>query len=145
MSTLVKRNGLYPFTTFFDDSWTRDLFDGWNHAQQGSTLPQVNIAETNDEFRVEMAVPGMRKEDVRAELDNNILTIWSEVSDDTPQADQHYTRREFSYRSFKRSFYLPKTVESESIQAKYQDGILYLVIPKKDEARKKPVRTISIL
>ena len=92
-----------------------------------------------------MAVPGMRKEDVRAELDNNILTIWSEVSDDTPQADQHYTRREFSYRSFKRSFYLPKTVESESIQAKYQDGILYLVIPKKDEARKKPVRTISIL
>ena len=145
MSTLVKQHELYPFASFFNDSWTRDLLDGWNHAQQGSTLPQVNMVETNDDFQVEMAVPGMRKENFRAELDNNTLTIWSEGVRHEQNDNRHYTRREFSYQSFKRSFYLPKTVDSENIQAKYQDGILHLVIPKKDEAKKKPVRTIAIV
>lgn len=92
-----------------------------------------------------MAVPGMRKEDFHIELDNDTLTIHSEVSNSQEDGNNHrYSRREFSYQSFKRSFYLPNTVEADKIKAQYKDGILSLMIPKKEEAKKKPVKTISI-
>ena len=147
MSTLVKRNGFptefSPSQSFFED-WTRNWFDNFGLTQEGNTVPRVNIVETDDDFQVEMAVPGMRKEDFHAELDNDTLTIWSEVSNDERNNDQSYTRREFSYRSFKRSFYLPNTVESDKIKAKYQDGVLRLIIPKKEEAKRKPAKTIAI-
>lgn len=142
---IVKRNRLMPSTSFFDDFLTRNLFDWSDWSTEGGTLPRVNIVETNDDFKVEMAAPGMKKEDFHVELDNDMLTIHSEISDEKEEkGDANYTRKEFSYQSFKRSFYLPKTVEADKIKAKYTDGILSLVIPKKEEAKKKPVRTISI-
>ncbi len=145
MSTLVERNGLLPNTSFFDDFLTRDVFDWSNRrSNQLRSVPPVNIMETNDDFRVEMAAPGMKKDDFHVELDNDMLTIWTELSNEEENENQQYTRREFSYHSFKRSFYLPNTVEANKIEATYRDGMLSLVIPKKEEARKKPVKTISI-
>ena len=143
---LVKRTNYLPTSsTFFDDFFTRDLFDwsGWN---PGGTVPKVNIIESNEDFKVEMAVPGMNKEDFHLELDNDTLTIWSEIGPDENQMGLHskVLRKEYDYHAFKRSFYLPNTVDIDSIEAKYQDGILSLMIPKKEEAKKKPVKTIAI-
>ena len=145
MNNLIRRNGFTPSkSSFFDDFMMRDLF-GWdNWSNEGSSLPKVNIVETNDEFRVEMAAPGMRKEDFHVELDNDTLTIHSEFSSENNDENSTYTRREFNYQSFKRSFYLPNTVEADKIKARYKDGILSLEIPKKEEAKRKPVKSISI-
>jgi len=132
--------------TFFDDFLTKDFFDNnWaNFSSTGTTLPAVNIVETKDDFQVEMAAPGMTKNDFNVELDNDMLTISSVREDSKEEGDRTYSRREFSYQSFKRSFHIPNTVEAEKIQAKYHDGVLRLVIPKKEEAKTKPVRQISI-
>ena len=145
--TLVKRqNGnISPFNSFFDDFFTRDLFDWNNSSVTGTTVPKVNILETNEEFRVEMAAPGMKKDDFRIELDNNMLSISSEVQHETNLPDdQHYSRREFSYQSFRRTFHLPDTVENEKIKARYENGLLSLTIPKREEAKRKPSRLIKI-
>lgn len=145
MNTLVKKNGFTPArTSLFDEFFMRDIF-GWdNWSSENSTLPKVNIMETNEDFRVEMAAPGMKKEDFHVELDNDTLTISSSVSSENEDSKFNFSRREFHYQSFKRSFYLPNTVEVDKIKAKYRDGILFLEIPKKEEAKRKPVKTISI-
>lgn len=147
--TLLKKNSLMPSTPlFFDDFFTRDLFD-WgyrNNSLTNTTLPSVNIVETKDDFVVEMAAPGMKKEDFVIELDNELLTISSEKEETTEiKEDDHFTRKEFSYQSFRRSFQLPKTVVEESkIKAKYENGLLKILIPKKEKAKALPPRQISV-
>ena len=146
--TLIRRtNPLWPsLNTFFDDFLTKDYFDNrWtNFSNTGTTIPSVNIVETQEDFQVEMAAPGMSKNDFNVELDNDTLTISSVKEDTKEEQDRTYSRREFSYQAFSRSFYLPNTVEAEKIKAKYQDGVLRLLIPKKEEAKTKPVRQISV-
>ena len=140
--TLVKRSDLWPSNSFFDDFLTRDLFDRSENNE--GRVPRVNILETDDDFRVEMAAPGRKKSDFQVALDNNVLTIQSEGDEPSQDQERTFTRREFDYQAFQRTFYLPNTVEREKIKAKYEDGILSLVIPKKEEAKKKPVKTIAI-
>lgn len=144
MNNLMKKHTFWPSTSFFDDFLTRDLFDWSGRTNEGGSMPGVNIAESNEHFLVEVAAPGLKKEDFHVELDNDMLVIQAEISQSDEKKDDNYTRREFSYQSFKRSFYVPNTVEADKIEAKYVDGILRLVIPKKEEAKKKPVKTISI-
>lgn len=140
----MKRNSLLPSSTsLFDDFFTRDLFD-WSRTEGNGLVPRVNIKEEDDGFGVEIAAPGMKKDDFRVQLDNDMLTVSSEVSNNQQEEKDNYTRKEFSYHAFRRSFYLPNTVEADKINAKYEDGILSLWIPKKEEAKKKPSRTISI-
>lgn len=142
---IIRRNGFLPTTSFFDDFLTKDLFDWSGWTNEGSSVPRVNIIETGDDFRVEMAAPGMKKDDFHVELDHDMLTIHSEATNTSEEREGlNYTRKEFNYNAFKRSFYLPNTVEAEKIKAKYQDGILSLLIPKKEEAKKKPIKTIAI-
>jgi HSP20 family protein len=150
--SLIKRNkNLLPsFSRIWDDDdfFNRNLMN-WgvsNFSDAGSTLPAVNIRETEDSYQVEMAAPGMKKEDFKIELDNNMLTISSEKSEEYEENEKEkYSRREFSYQSFQRSFSLPKeVVDEEKIQARYKDGMLYLTIPKKEEAKQKPPRKIQI-
>ena len=141
---IVKRSNYFP-SSFFDDFLTKDLFDWSGRTNEGVSIPKVNIIESNVDFQVIMAAPGMRKEDFQIELDNDILVIQSDKTNDSSTSeDQTYTRKEFGYNSFKRSLHLPNTVMVEDIKANYKDGLLTLVIPKKEEARKKPVRTIKI-
>jgi HSP20 family protein len=135
-------------TSLFDDFFTRDLWN-WtagNNSSTGTSLPAVNIRETNDSFEVEMAAPGMNKEDFKVELDGNQLTISSERQSETTENEgERYTRREFSYQSFQRSFQLPKdVVDIDQINAQYENGVLRLRIPKKEEAKQKPPRMIEI-
>jgi HSP20 family protein len=147
--SVIKRNGWQPVMPgLFNDFFTRDLWD-WglsNNSVTNTTIPSVNIKETNDNFEVEVAAPGMKKEDFRVELDGNMLTISSERSDESNEKEgENYSRREFSYQSFQRKFQLPKdVVDADKIEARYENGLLHLVIPKKEEAKQKPPRMIQI-
>ncbi|MFN3557484.1 MAG: Hsp20/alpha crystallin family protein [Bacteroidales bacterium] len=137
----------FSIPTLFDHFIDNELFDWSNHnfSTTGTTLPSVNIKESNDDFEVEVAAPGLSKNDFKIELDRDLLTISSDkkVENETKEG-QHFTRREFSYQSFSRSFTLPNIVDSDKIKAVYENGILRVVIPKKDEVKPKPVRQISI-
>lgn len=144
MSNLVKGNNFWPSTSSVDQFLNDSIFNWRNEMNGFNGAPRVNIAETDEEFMVEMAAPGMKREDFHVELDNDTLVIWSERSDEKEDSNSSYTRREFSYGSFRRVFHLPNTVEADKIKAKYQDGLLSLVIPKKEEAKRKPPRTIKI-
>lgn len=145
--SIVKRDRSRTFPTLWDNFFNRDIF-GWdsNFVNQGQSLPAVNIKENSDEFLVEMAAPGMKKEDFKIELDGTALTISSEHKEEKEDKDgENYSRREFSYESFYRTFHLPKdVVDSEKINAKYEDGILKLQIPKREEAKQKPSRLITV-
>jgi len=148
--TLSKRNGslVNYLPTIFDDFFTKDLFD-WsnsNYSTNGTTLPAVNVKETPENFVVEMAAPGMKKEDFKVELNNNVLTISSEQKQEHEEKeDDKYTRKEFSYQSFQRSFQLSReAVDADNIQAKYENGVLHLTIPKREEVKQKPSRLINI-
>lgn len=151
MKSLVKSNGdLFPaIPALFDDFFTRDWLDSSlaNWRASGATLPAVNVMETNDDFRIEIAAPGMKRSDFKVELDNDVLTISSERQQQNEQKDPggNYTRREFSYQSFQRSFSLPENkVLGDKIAARYVDGILHVTVPKAEEAKLKPAKQIAV-
>jgi HSP20 family protein len=148
--TIVKRNGnlLNNFPTLFDDFLNRDIFN-WglaNFSNTNTTIPAVNIKETADNYEVEVAAPGMTKKDFKVQLEGNMLSISSEKTNETTEKDDvKYTSREFSYQSFSRTFNLQKdVVDTEKIQAKYEDGVLHLLIPKMEHAKQKQPRLIEI-
>ena len=149
METLVKRNGLFPtVNTFFDDFISRDLFD-WNDKNFtaiGSNLPSVNLKETDDKLQVELAAPGMKKEDFKVEIENNMLLISSERKEEKEETRKkdNYIRKEFNYQSFFRSFSLPEYIDENKVEASYKDGILHVTIAKKEGAKKKANKTIAI-
>lgn len=133
--------------SLFDRFFENDMFD-WsnrNYSNTNTTLPAVNIKEDEGGFEVEMSAPGFEKKDFKIELNNSVLTISSEKNaENETKEEQQFTRREFSYQSFSRSFTLPETAESEKIEAKYENGILSVKIPKKEDAKSKPVKQIEI-
>src|ERR687890_701080 len=121
MSITKRNNNIFP-SSLFDDFFTRDMANwGWNNnSTTNTTIPAVNISETVDHYEVEMAAPGMKKDDFKIELDGNQLTITCEKESQTDQNnDQRYSRKEFSYQSFRRMFQLPKdVVDADKIEAK---------------------------
>ncbi|MDJ1506442.1 Hsp20/alpha crystallin family protein [Xanthocytophaga agilis] len=139
MSLIKSRNGNSPaLRSMFTDLLDVDRFFE-NTPFFGQTfrqLPSVNITENDRSFEVEMAAPGLHKNDFKINLDNDLLTISAEHKEESKEEKKNYTRQEFSYQAFERSFMLPKSVNAESIQADYTNGILHLVIPKKEEAKK---------
>jgi len=146
--SLVKRENYSPtWSGFFNDFLNRDWYD-WNnqnYSLTNTTIPSVNIKETEDGFEVEMAAPGMEKDDFKIELNNNVLAISSEKQTENQSHERkNVTRREFSYQSFSRSFTLPAIVETDQITAKYENGLLKVNIPKKEEARPKPLKQIRV-
>jgi HSP20 family protein len=148
--SIVKRSG-WPFSDtpgLFNDFFSRDLWN-WgleNNSSTNTSIPAINVKETNDHYEVELAAPGMEKKDFKIELNGNMLTISSERQNEwEDKEDERYTRREFSYQSFQRSFQLPKdVVDEDKIQAKYENGLLHLTIPKKEHAKQRPPRMIEI-
>lgn len=143
--TLVRFQDQLP--SLFDRFFENDLFD-WttrNFSNTNTTLPSVNIKEDQDGYEVEMAAPGFGKQDFKVELNNNVLTISSEkkLENETSEG-QRFTRQEFSFQSFSRSFTLPDSVESDKIVAHYENGILKVEIPKKEETKPKAIRQIEI-
>ncbi len=133
--------------SFFNNFLTGDLLD-WgssNYSSTDTTLPAVNIRENDESYIIEMAAPGLSKENFKVNLNRNRLEITSEKKEEKNEEDQRYSRREFSYQSFQRTFTLPEgTVEGEKIAARYTDGILMITIPKREEVKPKPARNIEI-
>lgn len=149
MTSLMKTNGQLTssmpslLNDFFADDFFRLPFVSSRF--QGATLPSVNIRETDDAFQIEVAAPGMKREDFNVELDNNLLRISSLRENEGNDKDANYLRREFSYQAFERTFELRGDyVEGDKIEARYVDGILQINLPKKEQLRKKPARQIKI-
>ncbi|HJS00062.1 MAG TPA: Hsp20/alpha crystallin family protein [Flavobacterium sp.] len=141
---LVKTNPRTFFPSVMEDFFKPDFMGGTQSFS--STIPAVNIKETETEFRIELASPGLKKEDFNIELDENVLSISSERKIESEEKNENgkYTRKEFSFSSFKRSFTLPETVNEEDIKANYENGVLHLTLPKREEALPKPKRFIEI-
>jgi HSP20 family protein len=127
--------------SLFEDFFNKpllDLFDG-GFSSRLKNVPAVNITERKDDYLVSMAAPGLKKEDFKIAMDGNLLTISSEKEEENEEKEGRYTRQEYSYSSFERSFTLPDEVEKNKIDAHYKDGVLELVLPKKEEAKKMAV------
>ncbi len=146
--SLANNNSNQNFPTlsnWIDDIFNRDLPSVFtSNFNTGITLPKVNIKETADAFIVEMAVPGLKKSDFNIDIDSQLLSISTETKEAHEAKDAHYTRREFGYSSFKRTFTLPESVDDDKINASYNEGILNILLPKKEEAKQKPARSIKI-
>ena len=146
--TLVRRAHRNPvLNTWFDDYFTKEWRDmpEFRFTHSNASTPATNIIENENEFVIELAVPGMKKDEFKIELDKNILTISSENKEDKEEKKENYTRQEFNFRTFSKSFTLPlEKVESDQIKAKLKNGILNVEIPKKEEAKPKPARLIEI-
>jgi HSP20 family protein len=141
MLPMITRRNYKPLT--LSDFFNEDFFPTFN--RNTGSLPAVNIREDEKAFYLELAVPGMDKKDLRIEVKDDVLTISSEHKEERQDDLEGYKRREFSYSSFCRSFYLPEDVNGEKIGATYRDGILNVEIPKLEEEKKKEkIRSISI-
>jgi len=142
---LVRNSNQMP--SLFDRFFDGEMFD-WNNrnfSNTNTTLPSVNIKDNAVAFTVEVAAPGFEKGDFKIELNRNLLTVSSEkqVENETKE-NEVFTKREFSYQSFTRSFTLPQIADGDKIEASYESGILVISIPKREEAKPKPARTIEI-
>lgn len=139
--TLVKKSHSPFFPSLMDELFRPD-FGG---RQMNYNVPPVNIRETENAFEMELSAPGKVKDDFNIELDNDLLTISSEVKNEAKVEEGKYSRREFTFSSFKRSFTLPETVKHDEIKASYENGILKIQLPKKDEALPKAKRLIDVV
>lgn len=152
MKSLIKLNSngsnlMFPeFPSLFDDFLTRDIFNLPSRSLfDGKSVPAVNIKETDTAFELEMAVPGIDKKDFKIELEQDTLIISAQHETEEKSEDGKYSRKEFSYQSFKRAFHLPESsVNDDEISANYKDGILHISVPKKEPAKPKISRQISI-
>ena len=144
MLPALRKNSTLP--GLMDEFFGRDVFPGFFFdVEKRMSTPAVNIIEGKDDYRIEVAAPGLDKKDFKIDLDNNVLTISSEREEKHEEKDDRFMRREFNYTSFSRSFTLPESVEGDRITAKHSEGVLTVVIPKREEAKQKPARTIKIL
>jgi len=122
-----------------------DFFKPWNEwfdsglSARVMNIPAVNITEQKDDYQVSLAAPGLKKDDFKIDVDGNMLTISSEKEEKKEEKEERYTRKEYSYSSFQRCFTLPDEVNKEKIEARYEDGLLKLVLPKKEEAKKSAI------
>ncbi|MEY3236917.1 MAG: hypothetical protein RI883_1018 [Bacteroidota bacterium] len=150
MTTLLKRKSILP-------TWTNDLLDTDNFISPrffdldgdgfefAKSVPSVNINETEKEFKIEMAAPGLQRKDIKVEVENGILSISSEKEHESSEEKKNYTRKEYSYHSFNRSFSLPSNSLPDKINAKYDNGILNITLPKKEVTVSKPAKEIKVL
>jgi HSP20 family protein len=127
-----------------DEFFGNEYLNNFLNERVGINAPAVNIIEEKEDYRIEVAAPGLEKKDFNVNLDHNVLTISSEKESKNEETDAKVMRKEFSYSSFKRSFTLPNTVDSDKIEATHKEGILFITIPKKEEAKVKPARQIAV-
>jgi HSP20 family protein len=152
MSLVKRRESLVP-------TWVSDLMDTSRFFSPklfdlgtdpfsidfSSRIPSANITETDKEYKIELAVPGMERKDFKVAVENGVLYVGSEKEEEHTDEDKNYTRREYSYSGFKRSFSLPENCFEDKIKAKYENGILNLILPKKELTLMKPASEIPVL
>ncbi|MFN8243679.1 MAG: Hsp20/alpha crystallin family protein [Ferruginibacter sp.] len=140
---LTKRTERMP--SMFDD-----FFKPWNEWFEGDVwgrtlnVPAVNIMEKEDQFVVSLAAPGLKKEDFKIDVNGNMLTISSEKEETKEEKEKKFTRKEYNFSSFSRSFTLPEEINKEMIEASYTDGVLRIQLPRKEETKKMTARNIAV-
>lgn len=145
IQALTKSSERMPL--FFDDffkpwnEWFENAGTAWGRTM---TVPAVNITENKNDYLVSLAVPGMKKDDFKIDIDGNMLTISCEKEESKEEKDKKFTRKEYNYSSFSRSFTLPDEVNKEKIEARYEDGVLKLALPRKEEAKKPAAKQIAV-
>jgi HSP20 family protein len=138
LPTISKRTFSPFLSNLFDDDFFPVL------TNRTSSMPAVNIKENDKNFILELGVPGMDKKDLKIDINEDVLTISSETSNETEEEKDDYKRKEFSYSSFCRSFYIPENVNREKISAAYKDGILAVELPKMEEGKNRVTKQIKI-
>ncbi|MBS1612758.1 MAG: Hsp20/alpha crystallin family protein [Bacteroidetes bacterium] len=142
--TVKPENGRFATPRFSNlfDSFFENEFQNVNRKEFFKTPALVNVKDTEAAYIIDVAAPGFNKEEISIKVENNLLTIKAEQKNETETKEEKYTRKEFNFSSFNRSFTLPKTVDADKIGAAYQNGILSVTLPKKEEA--KPTAAIDI-
>ncbi len=140
---------LTKFPEKFSAFWDDDFFKPWNDRFSNNwyrmtNIPAANVIESEDKFEISLAVPGMKKSDFKINIEGNMLTISSEKEESKEEKDKKFTRREFNYFSFSRSFNLPVEVFTEKIEAAYDNGVLKLTLPRQVEAKMPPAKQIAV-
>ena len=140
MLPTITRKSFRPFylSNLFDD----DFFPVSQN--RTSSMPAVNIKEDEKKYSLELAIPGIDKNELKIDINEDVLTISSESKSETEENRNGYKRKEFSYSSFCRSFYIPENVNRDTIEANYKDGILTVGLPKQEEEKTKITRQINI-
>lgn len=139
MNTQIKT--FAPVNSFLD-TFFNDTINQLNHPVQ--SVPSVNIQETDNEIFLDLAIPGVEKEDVKINLEQNLLTISSNKEKSKEDVKNNFFKKEYSFDNFRRSFRIPKSVDTDAIVANYLHGVLKLTLPKKEEAKPKEPRLIDI-
>jgi HSP20 family protein len=136
LKALTRRNEMFP--TVFEDFFKpwNEWFDNEGLWGRIMKMPAVNVVENKENYIVSLAAPGLKKSDFKIDMDGNMLTISSEKEESKEEKEAKYTRKEYSYSSFSRSFTLPEEVIKEKIDAVYEDGVLKLILPKTEESKK---------
>ena len=134
------RRSFRPFymPNIFDDDFSPVL------SNRNSSMPAVNIREDEKNYILDLAIPGIDKKDLKIDMNEDVLTISSEIKNESEESSDGYKRKEFSYSTFCRSFYVPENVTREKIEANYKDGILSVALPKMEEEKSKINRKIEI-
>lgn len=145
--TLVKTGDLMPsaFNDFFRpwNNWF-DMNNGGSLWGNMLTIPAVNILEDKEDFKISLAVPGMKKQDFKIDVEGDMLTISAETQEEKEEKEKKYSRQEYRYSSFSRSFTIPEGTRADKIEARYEDGVLKLAIPKTGEIKKQEARHIAV-
>jgi HSP20 family protein len=129
--SLIKKNqgGYFSFRPFFNEFFNDRV--SLNRMFDGEEFPAVNIVENDNNYEIEVAAPGMKKDDFKVEVENGILTISAEKKEEKKESKKNYTRQEYYYSSFTRSFTLPDNAKEDGLAARYEDGMLKLTVSKK--------------
>lgn len=142
MNTLVKTHFANP--SYLNGIFRKDLFNEFAAPAFSGSVPAVNVVESKEGFRIEVAAPGLQKSNFKLNLEKNQLTISGQKENKEDESNDKYTRREFNYVSFQRTFTLPDSVDGDKIEANYSEGILSIALPKREEAKEKPARAIEV-
>lgn len=138
MLPTIRTRNFNPFANLFDDDFFPVL------SNRTTSMPAVNIRENEKSYLLELAIPGIDKKDLKIDINEDVLTISSEKKDESEESKDGYKRKEFSYTSFCRSFFIPENVNREKIEAAYKDGILNVELPKMEEEKAKLTRQVKI-
>jgi HSP20 family protein len=146
METKALSKKVAGLPSVFDDFFKpwNEWFDNGGLWNKTMNVPAVNITETKDDYQVSLAVPGMKKDDFKIDIDGNMLTISSETEESSEENEKKFTRKEYNYSYFSRSFTLPEEINKEKIDAKYIDGVLKINLPRKEEAKKTTAKQIAV-
>lgn len=141
MLPTISRRGFRPFWSgFFDD----DFFPVTSGKRSANSMPPVNIREDEKDYFLELAVPGLDKKDLKIDIHEDVLTVSHETKTENEEEDNGYKRREFSFTSFSRTFYIPDNVDRDKIQASYKDGVLSVDFPKREPEKNKISKEVKI-